>query len=555
MSLPGSNFETTNEVIIDWVDVKLREVCRIVGVFMNYLLLHRNGYKTFSTPPLTLPIVRYVVEELFNCARVSDMSIREVYPEDFSIKTRRLLREDSLYEIEIGSEIIEYLWKYISYGVSNLTEGLDFANELSRLKTNIKRSYSMTTLKEIQEMKRKIDSGDENALQNMAIKTLVAYRHLKKVIKKELDSVAYHLINFKTNPSYVAEGMGVILDDKDKATLIEFGAHKKRVNRLKSIDESLKEKKSLVNSGKIGHDQYRVECKELLTRQDETLHRINKDLKRSDIGKFLGNKKKNILPPERTGKRDLLDRIISTSITSADKWKRASLSRIFVEDADYDIKKRPPPKELHESSEKWIRGDEDMGSKDLKLTQDMIDEEYTAFNNRRVWKEFLQTAHDQLRKKINEVEDDEDLTRLVQQRITNKIKTRIKTYQLHVSMRECDHNFDDNIDNCILQSLIYLSVSVSDWLETSKIGIDEFQTVLEILLPEGLQEQIKSSSQKDERFTVPFVTNMKKYNIEVDQTKMGIIISTIKKIKSLKPDDENFIAFNNRVRYFANSLF
>lgn len=552
-----SNFETTNEVIIEWIDVKLREVCRCTNIFMNYLLVHRNGYQTFSRPVLHLPIVKYIVEEIFNCVKVSETHMREVYPEDFSTKAREILRNGSSYDIEIGPEIIEYLWKYISFGVSNLTEGLNFREELNRFKTTRKRIFTMITREDIKEFKKRIESGNETSLKDLAIKTVNGYRRLKALIKMEIESTTYHLKEFETNPLYKTEGMGVIFTDDDKEVLLEFGVSKKRIKRLKSIKSSLDDKiKILKKKGDSIYPVYKSDCKELLARQEETLRRMIKDMKKSKVGQFLETRKKNKLT-ERTGEREILDRIYATSRASADKWKRASIARILIEDADYDIRKPVPPKPEYEAVDKWIRGDEDMGGDELKLTEAMIDKEYVNFNTKREWREFLEQTHAQLKEKIEEIDDDEDLVGLVSQRIINKIKERIETYQTYVSMRECDHNFDSDDDNCIFQSLIYLSISISDWLEVQTLGYVEFSTALFILLPDGLQDQIETdpSSQDDEKFTVPFIKQLRSYNLQIDSVRsLDVIIAAIKKIKSLDVGDKNFISFNNRVRYFANSL-
>ena len=552
-----SNFETTNEVIIEWIDVKLREVCRCINIFMNYLLVRRNGYQTFSRPVLHLPIVKYIVEEIFNCVRVSEERMKEVYPEDFSTKARGIIRDGSSYEIEIGPEIIEYLWKYISFGVANLTDGLNFRDELERFRNTQKRLHSMITREDIKAFKQKINSGSEDNLKNMAIKTVTGYRRLKALIKMEIQSTTYHLKEFETNPLYKTEGMGIIFTDEDKEVLLEFGVNKKRIKRLKSIKSTLDDKmKSLKRKGDSMYPFYKSDVKELLTLQEETLHRMIKDMKKSKIGQFLESHKKN-KRTERTGESEILDRIYASSRSSADKWKRASIARILIEDADYDVRKPAPPKLDYEETDKWIRGDEDMGGDELKLTEEMIDKEYINFNTKREWRNFLEQAHSQLKEKIDDVENDDNLIRLVSQRIINKIQQRIETYQTYVSMRECDHNFDNDDDNCILQSLIYLSITIADWLEIQKLGYVEFSTALFILLPEGLQDQIETnpSSQDDEKFTSVFIKQLRSYNLQIDNIRsLDVIIAAIKKIKSLDIGDKNFISFNNRVRYFANSL-
>ena len=554
-SVNERNFETRNEVIIDWIDTKIREVCRCIGIFMKYLLISRKGYKTFPRPVLNLPIVTYVIEDILNCARVSKENIREVYPEDFSIKVRRIIREEFGKEIQIGSDIIEYLWKYISFGVTNLTEGLNYEEELKRYKDIRKRRYINMNKKEIDELKRKIQESDESGIRNMVVKTVSSYRRLKAYIRQEIDSVDSHLENFDTIPFYKSENMGVVLTDEDRAVLIEFGVQQKRFKKLKSIKSSLDDKiKSLNENGPSSYPVYKSDCKELLIVQKEVLDHMNKDLKKSKIGQFLENRKKNKVY-ERKTERTLLDKMYDKSRARADKWKRASIARILIEDADYDVKVRPPMKQDYEFKEVWIRGDEDMGKDELKLTTEMIDKEYIDFNTKKGMREFLETARDQLNQQLNEIENDKEIESYVMKIMINKIQSKIQTYQTFVSMRTCDNNFDDDTDNCIFQSLIYLSITVSDWLEVSQLGKDELETTLRILVPESLQKFIDNSdSESDDKFKSLFVKGMQTYGLSVDTESLGLVVSTIKKIKALPIDDKRFISFQNRVRYFANSL-
>jgi len=551
-----STFETNNEIIIEWVDIKLREVCRCVGIFVNYLLLPRTGYKTETRISIPLPVLNYVIEELFNCKEAIKYNPATMYPEDFAIKTKRLLRQEIVEDVTISSEFVTSIWKYISFGVENLTEGLDFKSELERARNIQKRKYTTLSHEQIKEFKKKINDSSDEGIHNLVVKTVASYRRLKALIKEEKKSTTFHLSSFEISDNYSSDTMGVVLSEDDKMSLIEFGVHNKHLKKLKAIKTSLSEKFEKNKKNSDYRTFYKSECKALLEIQLEILEKISKYLKKSKIGVFIENRKKKI-PTERTGSRELLDRIYQKSKSDADKWKRASLFQILMEDPSYEIRK-PIAKgvdDKYETTEKWIRGDEDMGDDELKLTSKMIDEQYVNFQTKKVWKEFLETVYEQLKEKLEEVDMDEDLTKSVLKRISTKIKTRIDTYQTFVGLRECTDTFGDDVDNCILQSLVYLVVSISDWLETPTIGEQEMKTALKILLPNSLQDYIHESSRdEDEKFIKIFKTSLESLDLRVDKTYLPVVVSVLKKIKSLDANDINFIAFHNRAKYFSNSL-
>lgn len=560
----SNNFETSNEVIIGWITEKLQEVCRCIAIFMKYLMIPRNGYIKIShipniesgeiRPVLNLPIVIYIIEELFNCVRVSKEKTREVYPEDFAIKVRRLIRIEFQNDIDIGPEVVEYLWKYISFGVANLTEGISFKNDLEYFKKNRQKSQIRLTQEKIRKVKQRMDNGDKKTRRDFVIKTVDSYYKFRSILLKGIESGIQHLKEFQNQSQYVKSGMFVIFSDEDSEALIEFGVYPPRLIKLKSIFEVFESKIKAFNKNRITYDVYKKDCKYLLTTQDGILHRMIKDMGNSIIGRNLRSRSKEN-NNFRTGERDLLDRIYAAEKESMDKWKRPSITRIFIEDADYEIRKHPPIKPDYETTEKWL-GDEDISQEYTKLTQEMRDKNYIDFQVEKDLNYITKAIYEQLNESYKEINNDEDLVKQVSHRITNKIKERIKTYQTFVSMRECDNYFDLDIDNCILQSLIYLSVSVSDWLETSTIGPDEIKTVLKILLPEGLQDQIdlRPSAQRDEKFSLEFIKKLKIYGIKVVDKSIDMIIKTMNRVKALNIDDKNFIAFNNRVKYFANSL-
>lgn len=580
-----SNFEITNKVTLEWANNRLTEICRCIIIFMKYLLIHRPGYKVHSRPQLNLSIVKYVVEEIFNCGYASNLLSKNVYTEDFAAKTKSLLRHNFPYELLIDMDVIEYLWNYISCSVDKLTEGLSLSTELKRFKSTRKRLQTMVSIKDVKNFKKKLDNLDETTLKKLAIKTVGNYRRLRSTLEKEIEMSAYHIDILKTNPDNIGHTMGINFDENDIAALNEFGIKPKLTMKIQNIYSSLNNKDKIPSIS---------DCIILLSEQEHTLQRMLNELKKSKIGVFLRNRKKE--KNERTGERDLLDKIYASSKEKENKWKR-TISKTFkiptlphtnegllVEEdeeeenfghenfenenedenendemgdyGDLEIKK-PIYKKPIETS-KWIRGDDDMGEKDLKLSEEIIDREYINFNTRKEWRDFLKVSSDQLLEQLKDIDNDESLVNLVKQIIMTKIKTRINKYQTFVSTRECDNKLDDDMSNCFLHSMIYLSITISDWLEIHKLGVDEFKTALQILLPYNLIDFIDYNpidQDYNSKFTFEFAKCIQNNKLSMDNIKsINIILSTGNNLRKLNINDDRYIPFNNRLRYFANSL-
>jgi len=70
--------------------------------------------------------------------------------------------------------------------------------------------------------------------------------------------------------------------------------------------------------------------------------------------------------------------------------------------------------------------------------------------------------------------------------IADKISLAEKTV---LAQRNCSRNygFNSDIENCAFQTILYVLVSITDWLEIDEIHSDEIQTVYKIIYPRNLQ--------------------------------------------------------------------
>lgn len=56
-----------------------------------------------------------------------------------------------------------------------------------------------------------------------------------------------------------------------------------------------------------------------------------------------------------------------------------------------------------------------------------------------------------------------------------------------------NYGFNDEIENCAFQAILYVSVALTDWLEIDYIGIDEISTAYKIIIPPDLQGKMELS--------------------------------------------------------------
>ena len=476
------NFETTNEVIVNWIETKLKDICRCIGLFTNYLLIPRDGFIKHLHPVLPLPVVKYVVEEIFNCSIVSSKNEPVSFPDTFSVKVRRYLKEYIVSEVIIGTEVVEYLWKYISLGVANLTEGINVNKEIEAKKSRKKKEAIQRRKEAMAEFKKKMADGDEKEIEEYSSKKIREYKELRNKIKDAIKSSQDYIIKYESDTNFRTYSAILNITPDDEDLLRELTVEPKRIKRMRAYKELENEQNKSMDEKSIDISEYTTSMIELLNLHIATLERILREINNSRIAVLL----KSI------------------------------------------------------SEEAW-------------------EKEYFGIEKKKHINEFMKQLDKSLKESFTEIEDDTTLRTVVEKRAINRIKTKIASFQSYISQKTCDSNsFDRDIDGCIIQSLIYLMVTLTDWLEVDYITSTDILYTLRILLPSELSSHIPSSSdESDDKFKLALVKGLQKYNLKikgVDYNKLDIITATINSINKLDPRSEEYEKFNNRVRYFANTI-
>lgn len=107
-----------NEVIITWINNKLKDTCRTLCKFVLYVNYPRPGnFLEHESPIIHLPLVKYIIEEIYDCSSLLLANSTAHVPKNFIDNTRRYVA-GYLPTARLPMDTVEYIWKYISYQVS-----------------------------------------------------------------------------------------------------------------------------------------------------------------------------------------------------------------------------------------------------------------------------------------------------------------------------------------------------------------------------------------------------------------------------------------------------
>jgi len=122
--------------------------------------------------------------------------------------------------------------------------------------------------------------------------------------------------------------------------------------------------------------------------------------------------------------------------------------------------------------------------------------------------------------------------------------------------RNCNKNygFNDELENCVFQALLYVTTGLSDWLETDEITSDEVETAYKIIVPKDLQVDLQPV--KIPRLT-DIITSaiVSKDLIPTDESVrlLASIMNNFSKIMN-KTGDQNIDRIINRYMVFCNHV-
>lgn len=465
---PESGFETNNEVVTEWVDNKLRDACRCIGIFCNYLFVPRSGYIQYTSkiPTIPLPVVKYVIEDLFNCGIVSSYTHLNSYPESFALTTRRFIREFSDTNVIVTDIVIDYLWRYIQIGVINLTKNISLRNEIKVIQDVRIRDVLIRKKKSMEDFNN--STKTEIDKQEFMSYKATMYNDLKTKIKNAIHNSNIYLDKYEKDPDFHTNTVVVLFTTEERDLLSELGVSLKRFRRMNEYSVYERKLNRKENNEYIG--AYNENMKTIIRLQQATLEQILGAIESSDLNEQL-EKLQNKNPTKQ----------------------------------DVDL--------------------------------------------------FIRKVNISMKKAIEEIENDDSILISAKQRVLNEIKKRISVYQTYVSNKSCDTKLDRDVDGCILQSIFYLSVSLTDWFELESIGKEEIKYAMRILLPEEIN--ISSSGSRNEEFIEEMVKLLKKHEMSLQQNgheQLEIFFDTIKHVESMNSSSPEYEKFNNRVRYFSNQF-
>jgi hypothetical protein len=509
------NFETTNEAIIDWIEPKISDSCRCIGLFVNYILIHRDGFDKPIYPTLSLSIVKYVVEEIFNCSIISSLKLKnELIPLDFSTKCRKYLKQSILNtNIVIPTEVIEYLWKYISIGVSSLTEDINIKEEIQSLKS--KRKLEEITIKKdaFKNFKNNINNKTNEELSLVASNKFKSYKKLIDKINGSNTSAKIFINKFNSGYGFKLYTSIIKLFYDEEQQLLEMGIKVKMINRLKEFKSIEELKNGELKNREISEEDYSGYIYSVLVEYIKYINKLMKMINESKISKSINN--------------------------------------ILNDHTVYSMKDDKPVNRIVN-----------------KISPETWEKEYIKFEEKKHVKDFLSSIEKTLSDEIKNIDENDDgsIKNIVEKKVSKIINTRIMTFQNYISQKKCTtEDFDSEIDGCIIESITYLLVTLTDWLELNYITPVEINYMLRILLPSTLLQYISKDDDDNndgendniQKFKMLITKRIQKYGLKFKSdgyNSIGVIYKTLKNIDKLDHDSNDYKKFNNRIRYFANSI-
>lgn len=123
--------------------------------------------------------------------------------------------------------------------------------------------------------------------------------------------------------------------------------------------------------------------------------------------------------------------------------------------------------------------------------------------------------------------------------------------------RNCKKNygFNDDLENCVFQALLYVTIGLSDWLETDEITADEVMAAYSIIVPRDLRVEIQPAKIPK---IVDIVTSafVSKDLVPTEEAAMMLasIMNGFSKIMNKMGNDRNADRIVNRYMVFCNPV-
>lgn len=593
-----------DRVIAEWTDEKVEDLCRIIGVFLNYLLKGRDGYS--SEKIVNLPLVKYVFEEILRCKLPASKESIFAVPEEFSSKVSEgIIRASKDKNIIIQFECIEYIWSYIKFCVKTLKEDVDIDRVVGKLKRIRKRKflqsrnnpnkyidmidYLKRAKQEAVETFKKYENNpnhrsysfiefteeDIDTLRELGVKRKYIER-INNQIKSTENLANKDFDNQTLSKEAYVEWMQAV--NKEGASTLEKiikQAEKKilfnSILKNKEFDEALQILPSSLSSFRLIKEKIEEETNKIERRVHAlyTDSRINDEMRNKEEF-FFTEEEKNFLQQLGIEQKtlDKLNEILARQDELENEMEKGSItgvSELIEEEEQYLKKDFDPAYKDNETTiatlpSKTGRGRTVRGTKVNTSTEEeksILTEHYKR-KKRLILNEAKELLKNILRdiflfnsksfdKRIEEIEA-QDLEEEVQERYASVIKARIRGYQMFVTQEK---EVSKEIKELFLRAVAYVSISLADWLEV-QVGRTEVIYALRIILPSELNNFI-TEVDSDEKIQEEFSLLISAFNLQTSSVG-GILQGTLDSIEEISAQSKEYQRYDNRIRFFANNF-
>lgn len=542
--------------VAEYQSRKIADVCSSVMTFFKYIIVPRTKYKHHVVPELNLPVVKYVLEEMYDCQKLTQFDITtSAVDAKLYADIEVCLKSKTKYEFTTNPHAIQYIACYITSSIAAIAG--------HNLKERIRSEYNLSLVKEIKNRRHHFASAlarlqETYVLNPEEYKTRVAELRVKQqAIKAEITTSTDTDVKKALKRDFRALGncvnmrkeMSNIITQQIKSAQNKFDDETARMNRLDMRIAQLKsnQSQSVENISQLDET---VQEHDSVVQVSETIKNLILDLQqarkniRDNLQQFV-----NVVNNENL---DLVEKEIAEP-NMDEYFQDVSLVADEEDQVYQQVKENVPLVNQFDSQLEYNQSRKDKIQRATNFRPVFADE----IQRNLLISQQYQDKKDEITKKfqviIDRLASETTISDRVMEEYNTEFAVRLQHFQDLVSHREIEGS--KKIHDLSLKAIAYISIGLCDWFDQAEVTETEVYASFDILVPGNSICRMKSEKYGIKNsFTKKFTTEVQEQNMVVKIYNNTTLIEIEEYINSLDTKSEEYIKFANRVRFFAHKL-